>query len=43
MSRFDGPSGTIRDVATGLCLNSNLDGSVYTGGCNGGNFQNWVK
>jgi hypothetical protein len=32
----------IRNVATGLCLDSNTSGSVYTLACNGGNFQRWL-
>ena len=31
-----------RDIATGLCLDSNTSGSAYTLSCNGGSFQQWV-
>jgi serine/threonine-protein kinase len=45
-----GPSGTalassttrLQDVATLFCLDSNTNGNAYTGGCNGGNYQNWA-
>jgi serine/threonine-protein kinase len=37
-------SGTLilRDVSTGLCLDSNTSGHAYTLGCNGGSFQKWA-
>jgi Ricin-type beta-trefoil lectin domain len=33
---------TLRDLATGFCLDSNTSRNVYTGPCNGGSFQKWV-
>ena len=32
-----------RNVATGFCLDSDTNGSVYTLDCNRGNFQNWNR
>ena len=49
-SAANGLTGTIQNVQTGLCLDSNSQdpaasnpsqGAVYTDGCNGGNYQNW--
>jgi hypothetical protein len=34
---------TIRDGQTGLCLDSNFSGDVYTDPCNGGNYQLWYE
>jgi hypothetical protein len=36
-----GSTTILRDDATGLCLDSNYNYDAYTGGCNGGNYQNW--
>jgi hypothetical protein len=34
---------TIQNMQTGLCLDSNYQGQVYTGPCNGGNYQVWLR
>jgi serine/threonine-protein kinase len=34
-------AGAYQDVATGFCLDSNGNGSVYTQPCNRGSYQNW--
>jgi hypothetical protein len=36
------PRHQLRNQATGLCLDSNHDGHVYTLRCNGGDYQKWV-
>lgn len=33
----------IRNRQTGLCLDSNIWNSVYTLGCNGGDYQRWFQ
>jgi hypothetical protein len=33
---------TVKNVATGFCLDSNADRQVYTLGCNGGSYQQWA-
>ncbi len=30
------------NIATGFCLDSNNNRQVYTLGCNGGKFQEWI-
>jgi hypothetical protein len=32
---------TLVDVRTGMCLDGNSSGAVYTHSCNGGNYQKW--
>jgi hypothetical protein len=32
---------TVKNVATGFCLDSNAGRQVYTLGCNGGSYQQW--
>ncbi|MCL9798020.1 ricin-type beta-trefoil lectin domain protein, partial [Frankia sp. AgKG'84/4] len=37
------PSGEVWvDVATGLCLDGNGNGDMYTLGCNDGDYQRWI-
>ena len=33
---------TVKNVATGFCLDSNANRQVYTLGCNGGSYQEWT-
>jgi hypothetical protein len=34
-------AGEVKSQVTGLCLDSDPTGHVYTKGCNGGGYQNW--
>jgi hypothetical protein len=34
-------AGEVKSQVTGLCLDSDNNGYVYTKGCNGGGYQNW--
>ncbi len=39
--RRDNRGATLKNLATGFCLDSNANKQVYTLGCNGGSYQRW--